>query len=42
MSRRIPLYKYNDDIVIGLPTASSLYVKLRKYIHENFLLVSIC
>ena len=35
MSRRIPLYKYIDDIVIVLPTALSLYVKLRKYIHEN-------
>ena len=35
MSRRIPLYKYIDDIVIVLPMALSLYVKLRKYIHEN-------
>ena len=35
MSSRIPLYKYIDDIVIVLPTALSLDVKLRKYIHEN-------
>ena len=35
MSRRIPLYKYIDDIVIVLPTTLSLDVKLRKCIHEN-------